>query len=316
MSGNTDTTLVSVIINVRNGERYILEALQSACRQTYKQIEIIVWDNNSCDETQTIVEHAEKNDGRIKYMRSDISTSLGEARNLALEVANGEFIAFLDSDDIWLPTKLESQLPLFHDPDVALVYSDTILFNDNGVEEFFFAKKTPVRGAVFEDILLRYPISMESVILRSSVLTQLTTCFDARFSYIEEYELFCRIAAHWKVDFVGDALSKWRVHSNSLTWLNKSEFVREKYLMLEDMNKLADQPDSKYNHQLLQKFKDEILREAARVKWAEGSGKKARDELSKISVKYLVDFLLYMATFFSFNLIFSLYGLVRRQVRP
>ena len=100
--------LVSVIMNCFNGEKYLKEAIDSVLNQTYSNWEIILWDNQSTDNSEGIVKSF--NDNRIKYFYSEEFTILGEARNRALSKAQGEFIAILDCDDLWYPTKLEKQL--------------------------------------------------------------------------------------------------------------------------------------------------------------------------------------------------------------
>ena len=94
--------LISIIINCFNGERFLREAIDSVIAQTYSNWELIFWDNQSTDSTANIVRSY--HDDRIRYFYAPEHTSLGEARNLALEKANGVYIGFLDSDDKWLPS--------------------------------------------------------------------------------------------------------------------------------------------------------------------------------------------------------------------
>ena len=103
--------LVSIIINCFNGEEYLREALESVISQTYKNWEIIFWDNQSTDKSAEIFKSYQ--DSRLKYYLASSHTKiLYEARNYALKKATGDFIAFLDADDYWLPDKLEKQIPL------------------------------------------------------------------------------------------------------------------------------------------------------------------------------------------------------------
>ena len=115
--------LVSIIVNCFNGEEYLREALDSIITQTYKNWEIIFWDNQSNDTSAKIFKSYK--DSRLKYYLAPTHTKiLYEARNYALKKATGDFIAFLDVDDWWLPNKLEQQIPLFDDPKVGLVYGN------------------------------------------------------------------------------------------------------------------------------------------------------------------------------------------------
>ena len=100
--------LVSVIINCFNGEKYLKESISSVLNQTYKNWEIIFWDNQSKDDSSKILKSF--NDNRLKYYYAPQHTSLYKARNLAIARCNGEFISFIDSDDWWDPEKLEKEV--------------------------------------------------------------------------------------------------------------------------------------------------------------------------------------------------------------
>jgi len=119
----SEKSLISVIINCFNGEKYLREALDSVVIQTYKNWEIIFWDNQSTDISAKIFKSYK--DSRLKYYLAPTHTKiLYEARNYALKKTTGDFIAFLDVDDYWLSDKLEKQIPLFNDPKVGLVYGN------------------------------------------------------------------------------------------------------------------------------------------------------------------------------------------------
>jgi glycosyltransferase involved in cell wall biosynthesis len=119
--------LVSIIMNCHNGEKYLKQAINSILTQTYENWEIIFWDNQSNDESAKIFK--DYNDDRLKYYLADTHDEiLNRARNSALKKAKGEYIAFLDTDDWWLPKKLEMQIPLFDDSEVGLVYGNVWLF--------------------------------------------------------------------------------------------------------------------------------------------------------------------------------------------
>ena len=120
---------VSIIMNCYNGEKYLREAIDSVYAQSYKNWEIIFWDNASTDSTSQI---AQSYDSRLKYFRSEINTHLGPARNMALEKAKATYIAFLDSDDIYLPFTLKRQVELMESADYGLVYAETLVIDENG----------------------------------------------------------------------------------------------------------------------------------------------------------------------------------------
>ena len=102
-----NATLVSIIMNCHNSEHYLKEAIDSVYAQTYSNWEIIFWDNASTDSSAKI---AQSYDSKLKYYRGGSLVPLYTARNLALEKCQGDAIAFLDCDDVWLNTKLDHQI--------------------------------------------------------------------------------------------------------------------------------------------------------------------------------------------------------------
>lgn len=126
MAVNEFLPLVSVIMHCLNCEKYRRDALNSAYTQTYPHGEIIFWDNASTDGSREI---AQSYDNRLRYFQGDETIPLGAARHKALEQAQGEYSAFLDCDDVWMPEKLEKPPPLFDNPDVGVVCCDAVYFN-------------------------------------------------------------------------------------------------------------------------------------------------------------------------------------------
>lgn len=123
--------LVSVIMNCYNGDKFLREAIDSVLSQTYRKWELIFWDNQSDDDSASIVNSY--NDIRIRYFYAENHTELGEARNLALKKVRGEWVGFLDVDDIWFPEKLEKNLEEVNasDRSVDLIYSRCDFFSNN-----------------------------------------------------------------------------------------------------------------------------------------------------------------------------------------
>jgi glycosyltransferase involved in cell wall biosynthesis len=304
--------LVSVIMNAFNAEEFVREALESALKQTYPNLEIIFWDNCSTDITASIVQ--EYNDPRIQYFLGQRFTSLGEARNLALEKAQGEFLAFLDCDDVWMPDKIAQQIGLFEDPGVGLVYSDSVFFNNSNKTTNCFANRRPYRGFVFEEILLNYVLSMETVIVRKAAIESMSHLFDPRFTAIEEYEFFARVAQKWKVDYSPLLLSKWRVHAKSWTWQKQRSFVDEKKMMLADLKNNLEL-NQKYANSL-NTFSDQIEFENAKQFWIEGNGRESRVQLKKVSIWGKRTWLLWIASIFPHRLIDRLYAFTFKAIRP
>lgn len=124
---------VSVIMPCHNGEKYISDAINSVLNQTFSDWELLVVDDNSTDGSVNIIEDFCKKDTRIKLLRTEKSTGLpATARNVGINAASGRLIAFLDCDDMWLPTKLARQVLLFDIKNVAVVFSYYAKMNADG----------------------------------------------------------------------------------------------------------------------------------------------------------------------------------------
>lgn len=114
--------LVSIIMPAFNAQNYIAQSIESVLKQTYQNWELLIADNNSIDNTAKIIKDYAKKDKRIKYIDAFTEQSAAYARNQSIDQAKGRFIAFLDSDDLWLPEKLEIQISFMLKHKYALTY--------------------------------------------------------------------------------------------------------------------------------------------------------------------------------------------------
>ncbi|HTB80548.1 MAG TPA: glycosyltransferase family 2 protein [Opitutaceae bacterium] len=229
--------LVSVLMNCYNGEKYLREAIDSIRAQTYQNWEIIFWDNQSTDGSAEIFKSY--NDPRFKYFHAPVHTDLGGGRARAWKYLTGDFIAVLDTDDVWLPRKLEKQIPFFSDPDIGLVISDTLFFNDK-VEKPLYGGKYPPVGFVFEQLLAAYSVSLETVVFRRATALRLKRGFDPDFSFIADFDIVVRLSRISKLALYPGILAKWRVHAASDSWKYPLAFVEEKKRWL--AKQIAEEP--------------------------------------------------------------------------
>lgn len=136
--------LVSIIVPSYNSSRFISQTIESVVVQTYKNWEMIIIDDSSPDNANNIIEKYIKKDERIKLIKLERNSGPAIARNRGIELAKGKYIAFLDSDDIWLPKKLEKQIKFMKDNNLSLTCSSYYTIDENNknintriVEEFF-----------------------------------------------------------------------------------------------------------------------------------------------------------------------------------
>jgi glycosyltransferase involved in cell wall biosynthesis len=268
---------VSVIINCFNGAKYLREAMDSLFNQTYPDWEVIFWDNASTDESAEIAtSYGEK----VRYFRSDATASLGFARNLAFAQARGDYLAILDADDIWLPLKLERQMPLFQaDPTLAMTYHDSIYFGANGDRYRLFQMVNPKRGRVFGDLLTKNFISSETMVFRRTALENLDYFFDARLGKVMDYDLCLRVAYTHGFDYVDEPLSKWRMHSSSWSNVDSMSTSKELSLLIENLLYMRPEISTSYPGQL-KTFRKSLAYSQAIENWRRGDTTRARKHLS------------------------------------
>jgi len=217
-------------MNCYNGEAYLREAVESVLAQTYQNWEIIFWDNQSTDKSAEIFKSYK--DPRFKYFYAPVHTDLGGGRANAWKHLSGEFIAILDVDDVWLPRKLEKQLPLFDDPEVGVVGSNALFFNEK-TEKSRYAHKQPPTGWVFEKLLIDYYFILVTLVFRKSIAQKMPRVFDPDFSSIADLDLIMRLSLISKLALHPDILAKWRVHEKSETWQRFEAFTEERERWME-----------------------------------------------------------------------------------
>jgi glycosyltransferase involved in cell wall biosynthesis len=144
------------------------------------------------------------------------NTPLGEARNIAIRKASGKYVAFLDCDDKYLPEKLTRQVNMMENNQCALCYGSVIVINEDGVQ---IRKNivTDKHGHILDQLLLKYEINMQTVMIRRNILTENSLSFDTKLKFSPDYDLFMRIAAEHKICSLSNYLAEYRKVETSLT---------------------------------------------------------------------------------------------------
>ena len=208
--------LVSVIIPAYNAEKYIERTIHSVLLQNYENIEIIVIDDGSTDNTATVVKKLANEDKRLHYVHQQ-NGGVSSARNHGYKLSKGEYLAFLDADDIWLPNNVSKKLAHLQDnPDVGLVHSDAMVIdeNDNSLNE----TKKGKSGWILDDLLLWNGtcIPAPSSILVKREVVDSVGGFDTSLSTAADQEFFFRVAAKYKIGRVEEVTWQYRMHSQNM----------------------------------------------------------------------------------------------------
>ncbi|GAB2571288.1 glycosyltransferase family 2 protein [Spirosoma areae] len=230
--------LVSVVMPVYNGERYITEAVESILSQQYTNLELLILDNGSTDGTPDLLARFAQLDRRIRLLHEPKPLGYGGevASNIAARQAKGEFIAKLDADDVAMPDRLTKQVSyLTAHPDVFLVGSQLTIIDESG--RVTGRRAYPLtHEEIYNEFYLRFPIANPAVLYRNCLKDDL---YQIRFAHFNDYySLFRLIQAGYRLHNLPEALTAYRIHTTNTVFTNlrakwrsnvaiKQTFVRE-----------------------------------------------------------------------------------------
>lgn len=225
----SEQTLVSVLMNCYNGEKYLRAALDSVLAQAYQNWELIFWDNQSTDNSAAICKSYR--DSRIRYFYASEHTELGAARIQAFKKIRGEFVAVLDADDVAHPDRLARQMEyLEQHPDVALVGSWAQLIDERG--KVFDIFEPPARPEELQDCLgWTNPIIHSSAMYRRQ-LAQEVGGYSENIVWAQDLGLTLALARRAKIAIVADYLCQVRVLAASMTRSRKYQILIANELLL------------------------------------------------------------------------------------
>jgi len=231
----SDKHLVSVVIPAFNSAKFISDTIKSVLNQTYTNFEIIVIDDGSTDNTVSILNSLSKNDKRINYHIMSHSGRPAIPRNFGIEKSKGEFIAFLDADDIWDKNKLAKQIAEFEKhPDYIFLYSMSVTFGNVTLFSPNYEVLPLLHKAVKTGndlLIIGNSITCSSVLVKKESLQKVNGFDeDERLKAVEDYDLWIKLSKLGTFGFIPRILTHYRIHStqSSADWQTKQE--RLKYL--------------------------------------------------------------------------------------
>ena len=227
---NLSAPLISVIIPSFNVENYIEETINSVLKQSYNNFEIIVVDDSSTDKTLEVVEKISKSNNKIKYFKIKHSGRPSIPRNFGIKKASGEYVAFLDADDIWTRDKLKDQIRFLQKyPNLIFVYSMSVTF---GVVSIFspYYEVLPLlnkAATTKEELILKgNSITCSSVMLKKEYLQKIGGYDeDPNLKAVEDYDLWLRLSELGAFGFIPKIHVYYRVHiaQSSSDWETKQK---------------------------------------------------------------------------------------------
>jgi glycosyltransferase involved in cell wall biosynthesis len=282
MTTRTTTPLISVVIPTYNNRDFIVDAVESVLAQTYPAVEVIVVDDGSTDDTALLLE---KYQGRIRYIWQ-ANQERSQARNRGIREGNGEWIAFIDADDIWLPQKLEKQVLLLNtDPRIGLVYSLLTFINPQRhiLRSLEAAPCTQdYQGCdLFADLVLANVVGTPSTVLvRRDCLPE--PAFAPELRQGEDWHLWLHVAAHHLIARLPEPLCLFRIYPGSYPARMAARGGQEAHLWI--MNDLREKLDtSRFSKRLYEQGCTRALFDGALIDIAIGQKEAACERLQRAS---------------------------------
>lgn len=215
----------SIIINCYNSEKYVKETIESVLRQSYIHFEVIVWDNLSTDKTLEVV--SEFQDTRIKIFIAKTHASLGIARNMAISKAKNQYLAFIDSDDLWESNKLAVYAKKLIDSkhgSIVLFSNSYLIDGDSNRIGKIYTKKKPVTTK--RQLLLNYNLSLETLVVPKEIVEMNYITF-GDYNIIEEFDFVLRLSKFCDIIYIDGIYSSWRIHDNQLSQTKELDYPIE-----------------------------------------------------------------------------------------
>lgn len=241
MNSDSSQPLVSVIVCTFNRANLITKALESIFAQTYKNLEIIILDDASCDNTTDVIAPLAQKDSRIVYIKNEINLGITASRNKAISRSHGEFIAMLDDDDWWVDAqKIEKQVAFMTTPgnqEVGLVGTQMNVVDPSG-KVLFTSSYALTDTSIRNRIMYITQFSQSTVLMRKSALVPCNNNYDIYDPLVpiwEDYDLWMRIGTKHKLANLPDITTHYLSHTTNISqkdkkkWLDAISFIIYRY---------------------------------------------------------------------------------------
>ena len=251
------TPLISVVMTSYNHQNYISEAIESVLNQTFKDFELIIVDDASTDNSVELINHYQKKDPRIKTIFHSSNKGIPETTNDGFEIARGQFAAYTNSDDVWIPEKLEKQIQILEKNPDFVVWSDAMIIDANGREtgQLFSQMQDIVgrkkSGYIFPQLVKGNFICAISVIFATRIARQIK--FDTNLSYANDYKFMIDVSKNHHFYFISEPLVKYRIHGQNSILKNREGWERDNFI-------IAQYVIRKYGNEIPNDFKAILYR--------------------------------------------------------
>jgi glycosyltransferase involved in cell wall biosynthesis len=227
--------LVSVIMASYNHERYITEAIESVLNQTYPELELIIVDDCSKDNSKEVIQSFQKRDDRVKQFFHNENLGIARTANDAIDAATGKYLSFIGSDDVWVPTRLEEQLKLLEGNEDSVVWSEGDIINGDGAStgqkftDFNARGAKPTSGRIYRDIINENYVFGQSLLFKRAYTDNLR--FNPDLKYLSDYQFVVDLAYQHDFLFIPKSLAKYRIHGQNTICRDEEGWMVDRILL-------------------------------------------------------------------------------------
>jgi glycosyltransferase involved in cell wall biosynthesis len=226
--------LVSVAMLSYNHEKYIGEAIESVLNQTVQDLELIVVDDGSRDNSRHIIKEYSTKDPRVKPIFHERNFGIPRGANDCLKNATGEYFGFIGSDDLWVPSKTEKQLKVIEKNPEKIVWSEGQIIDSNGklkggnMTELLYS---PVKksGNIFQELLREDFIFGQSLLVKTEIAQKYS--FNESLRYVNDHQYFIDLSKEHEFVFMPESLALYRLHGQNTTSKNMKLWFKERIML-------------------------------------------------------------------------------------
>jgi glycosyltransferase involved in cell wall biosynthesis len=226
--------LVSVAMLSYNHEKYLAQAIESVLNQTIQDLELIIVDDGSKDNSRHIIKEYSAKDPRVKPVFHERNFGIARGANDCLKTASGEYFGFIGSDDLWVPSKIEKQLKVLEKDPEKIVWSEGQIINGKGdltggtMTELLYS---PVKksGHIFQELLREDFIFGQSILMKTEIAQKFS--FNENLRYVNDHQFFIDIAREHEFVFMPESLAKYRLHGQNTTSKNQKLWFKERIML-------------------------------------------------------------------------------------
>jgi glycosyltransferase involved in cell wall biosynthesis len=238
---------ISVVMPVFNRENFLSDAIKSIINQTFTDFEFIIIDDGSTDQSLQIIENFAKQDERIKVVKNNINLGIAKTRNIGIDLSQGEYIAFMDSDDISLPTRFEKQIAYFENsPNIDALGTACAIVDSNGqILSYLRPPLSPIE--------VRWSIITKSTLINPSMMARRKIFCETGIRHrdlhaADDFDLWSRIADQFQIGNLSEILTHFRMHQGKISVTSHNsqrseaiEIVRKNIKQLTNIDLTDDQ---------------------------------------------------------------------------